>query len=290
VSSIITINRTTSTWIREVAERLARSGPFEGASPAHLEARIWIGLALGLDPGTACGNIIFARGKPAFSAALQAALLARHPHYSSKIITITDMKAEIAFSVDGNQVGVSSFTIEEAKRAGLMSKSVWQGYPADLVFARALTRGVRRFAADLLVGNAAYTLEEAGTDAHEPIPPELKAKPPAKDTPTKPVRGTITDKQLQELKACREALHLPEEAWRGQILGKRGVKYALELSTEKAAELVSALKTRVNVRQMQEGLSRQTTTGNGADLMTNLQAVGKGKEVQAVGPTHKSDK
>jgi hypothetical protein len=297
VSSITTINRTTSTWIREVAERLARSGPFEGASPAQLEARIWIGLALALDPGTACGNITFARGKPAFSAALQAALLVRHPRYSSKIITITDTRAEIAFFLDGQQVGVSSFTIEEAKRAGLTSKSAWQGYPGDLVFARALTRGVRRYAPDLLVGNAAYTLEETGADTHEPIPAELKAKPSAKEKPSaknapaKPTRGTVANEQLQELKACREELRIPEEAWRGQILAKRGVHYALELSTEKAAELISALRTKINVRQMQEGLSRQATTGNGADLVTNLQAVGKGKEVtQAAGPTHKSDK
>jgi hypothetical protein len=262
-----------------------------------LEARIWIGLALGIDPATACGNIGFARGKPTFSAALQAALLGRHPRYSfHEIGEIDDQKAVLAFYRDDQQLGRASFTIEEAKRAGLTNKVVWQAYPSDLLFARALTRGVRRYAPDLLVGSAAITKEETGADEHKPISADLKTKPSKNDSPkeqsptqpAQPARGTITDQQLADIKACRETLQIPLDAWRSKVLAKRGVKSALELSAEKATELLGALRTKINIGQMQEAMA-MSQHRNG-DLVVDLNAVGKGKEVQeAAGPNSKSN-
>src|SRR5262249_55834644 len=107
---------------------------------------------------------------------------------------------------------------------------------------------------------------------------------PTQPASAQPTRGTITDQQLSDLKACREELQIPLEAWRNQILGKRGVKSGVELSAEKAAELISALRTKINARQMQEAL---TATRNG-DLTLDVNAVG-GKEVSATGPIIKSD-
>ena len=50
-------------------------------------------------------------------------------------------------------------TMEDAKRAGLLGKTSWQRYPEDMLFARALSRGARRFCPDAL-GGAIYTPEE----------------------------------------------------------------------------------------------------------------------------------
>jgi hypothetical protein len=289
------INPTTSTWVREVAERLARSGPFEGASPAQLEARIWIALALGIDPATACSNINFSRGKAILSAALQAALLARGPKYGFEPGEMTDTKAEIVFYRDGKPFRTASYTIEEARRAKLTNKDVWLAYPSDLLYARALTRGVRRYAPDLLAGNVAYTAEEIGADAHEPIPSkdvQESAPPPAT---TKPTRGTITDQQLADLKCARELLQIPLADWRSKILAKRSVESAVYLSAEQAAELLSALKTRINVVQMQEEMARQDrelAAKRNGDLTVSMDAVRKdtGKEVTtgATGSNSKS--
>jgi hypothetical protein len=290
----IVINAATSHWIHETAERLARNGPYEGASPAQLEARIWIGVALGIDPATACSSVTFSRGKAVLSAALQAALLARGPRYGYESVEVTDEMAMIKFFRNGKPYAAVSFTIQEAKRAGLTNKAVWQAYPSDLLFARALTRGIRRCAPDLLAGNVAYTAEEAGAEAHEPIPEKEPSAPPP--TATKPQRGTVTDQQLADLKCARELLQIPLTHWRSKILAKRGVESAVQLSTEQAAELISALKTRINVMQMQEEMVRQDhelAAKRNGDLTVSMDAIGKdkGKEVAgAAGPKSKSDK
>ena len=60
-------------------------------------------------------------------------------------------------------VGTSSFTDAEAAKAGLLTKKAWEAYPEDLMFSRALTRGVRRFAPSLFSG-AVYVAEEIESD------------------------------------------------------------------------------------------------------------------------------
>jgi hypothetical protein len=262
-----------------IAERLARSGAFEGASPGQLEARIWIGAALNIDPSTACSSIGFSRGKPIFSAALQASLLARHPRYDYEIVELTDEKCAISFHRDGHFRGMSTYTLLEARRAGLTDKTVWKNYPSDLLFARTLTRGIKRHAPDVLLGSAAITAEELGKDKHEPIP--------VKTIPTtatdKPKRGSVSDAQLADIKACRDVLAIPIDAWRTKVLARRNVTSALELTSEQAVELIGSLRTRINAKQFEEGLAQ----GNGDDLTADVDVVGKAKEV-AAGPANKS--
>jgi hypothetical protein len=260
----ITVNAATAREIRETAERLSRGGPFEGASASQLEARIWIGVARNIDPATACGNIGFARGKPTFTAALQAALLARSTRYGYEIEEIGDQRAAIRFSRDGKLVGVSSFTIEEAKRAGLTAKTVWQAYPGDLLFARAMTRGIRRYAPDVLVGSAAYTPEEVGEDTREPIPP-IAATPAATG---------ISDEQLGRLKQLKDELDISSESWKS-IIAKRGVASARQLSAAQADELTLKLRHRTATRQLEDAIDVP---------------IARKEVVGAAGPAHKSGK
>jgi hypothetical protein len=282
----------------EIAERLAKSGPFENATAAQLYARILVGDALGIDASTACSCIGHSKGKLVVAAGLQASLLARSDRYHIEVEEVSDERAAIRFFRDGKHVGTSVYTMAEAKHAGLASKDVWAKYPSDLLFARALTRGIRRYAPDLLVGNPAITLEEMGADLHEPIKPvpeaQVKAQPETKESATmaapqpppenKPARGTIADQQLRDLKALRELLEIPIDVWRYIILAKRGVRSATELSTEQAAELISALKTKLDVKAMEEGIAardRELSAQRHGDLVVTLPANNKGKEVRA---------
>jgi hypothetical protein len=237
------------------------------------------------------------RGKVVFSAALQSGLLAKSEKYSVEVLEATDEKASVRFFRDGKPVGVSTFTIAEAKRAGLTNKQVWQQYPSDLLFARAMTRGIRRFAPDLLVGNAAYTREEVGEDVHEPlggipVPPPTPAK---KESPTpEPPAGTVTDEQLAGLRAAVQALRMPGEKWK-EILARRGVKEGKDLSREQAAEILQKLNHLVAIRQLEEGMKADDKPAASDDdrLVVNVPVVGKGKgkkevKTEAVGPESKS--
>jgi hypothetical protein len=276
----ITINAATSRWIRDIAERLARGGPYEGASAAQLEARIWIGIALSIDPATACGSIGFARGKPTFAAALQAALLAHSTRYGYEIEEISDQRAVIRFLRDGKPAGISCFTMEEARRAGLTSKSVWQAYPSDLLFARAMTRGIRRFAPDLLAGSVSYTAEEVGEDTHEPIPPAI----------TMPAVINISDEQLGHLKQLKDELEIPVDAWR-TMLAKRNVTSARQLTASQADELISKLRHRTATKQLEDAMTEQDAAvraRRSGDLTVDV-PVARKEDKGAAGPAHKSD-
>lgn len=55
--------------------------------------------------------------------------------------------------------------MEMGKRAGLTSKDVWKSFPESMLFARALTDGVRTFCPDVMMGHNAYTTEELGAEA-----------------------------------------------------------------------------------------------------------------------------
>jgi hypothetical protein len=264
--------------VPRIAERLARVGPFQGASAADLEARIWIGAALGIDPGTACANIAFANGRPTFTAGLQAAQLARLG-WSVRVDTLTDEVCELTFHRDGKKVGTSRFTLDEAKRAGLLRKDVWTKYPEDLLFARALTRGVRRLVPGLLVGNAAYVREELGADTHEPIPPQAKVTPA-----TGPANGTVTSQQLAELRRLKDALAIKTDAWRA-VVRKRGVETARDLTPAQAAELIAKLKARVVADQLEEKMAEDDAARD-ASLTVAVPVVAR-KEVEAAAPAEK---
>jgi len=63
-----------------------------------------------------------------------------------------------------NTSGVSSFTIEDAKKAGTKNLDK---FPRNMLFARAMSNGVRWYCPDVMSGSVAYTPEELGADVDE---------------------------------------------------------------------------------------------------------------------------
>lgn len=70
-------------------------------------------------------------------------------------------------------MGRSEFTIGDAQRAGLVrSGGNWTKWPRAMLFARAMSQGVRTFAPDVTSGTAIYAEGEiSGEDA--PLPPTV---------------------------------------------------------------------------------------------------------------------
>jgi hypothetical protein len=284
----------TVSTIRDIALSFSRSDAFDGATAAALELRLWVGVALGLDPTTACTNVLVYRNKVVFSAALQSGLLAKSERYSVEVLEATDEKASIRFFRDGKAVGIGAFTIAEAKRAGLTNKTVWQHYPSDLLFARAMTRGIRRFAPDLLAGNVSYTREEIGEDAHEAVPAPPGKKKKADATPTAPTSANangITEQQLNDLRCAKDLLQIPADEWK-KIIAKRGVRSAHELTGAQAQELILKLNARITSGILAEGLAAraaETNARRNGDLTVDVQAVGKREEVSGAASPSKSE-
>lgn len=143
-----------------MAAVMAASGQFKDVSDANKAlARILLGGELGLAPAASLILIDFVQGKPRLSGAACAALIKRSKDYAYHIKTLTDTLCEIEFwtkKEDGTKhekLGVSSFSAEDVKRAGLNSDP-HKKFPKNMLFNRALTNGFRLYTPDLAGGVA----------------------------------------------------------------------------------------------------------------------------------------
>jgi hypothetical protein len=135
---------------------------------AECAIRLMAGMEAGFSPFASATGVHIIEGKPAFSSNLLAQAVRRHPVYDYQVLEHSATVCRIQFTAYGQHIGVSEFTIEMAKRAGLATKPIWQRYPENLLFARALTSGMRTYCPDALGGATAYTKEELGGSGAEP--------------------------------------------------------------------------------------------------------------------------
>jgi hypothetical protein len=127
------------------------------------------GMEAGFSPFASATGVHIIEGKPAFSSNLLAQAVRRHPVYDYRVIENTATVCRIQFTANGQPLGMSDFTMEMAKRAGLATKAIWQKYPEAMLFSRALTAGMRTHCPDALGGHPAYTPEELGDAEVVPV-------------------------------------------------------------------------------------------------------------------------
>ena len=122
--------------------------------------RIMAGRELGLQPMTALRDLYVVEGKVAMSSGLIASMVRKHPKYDYRITEIDHEHCIIQFFEGDAMIGESSFSIDDATKAGIMRQgSGWTKYPRNMLFARALTNGARWYCPDAFDG-AVYTPEE----------------------------------------------------------------------------------------------------------------------------------
>ena len=176
---------------------------------AECAIRLMAGMEAGFSSFASATGVHIIEGKPAFSSNLLAQAVRRHPVYDYQVLEHSATVCRIQFTAHGQHIGVSEFTIEMAKRAGLATKSIWQKYPENLLFARALTSGMRTHCPDALGGATAYTKEELGGSDAEPIAvtvTEVAQPQPQVQEPA----PSLADLRDQASIACRDAgLTLP---------------------------------------------------------------------------------
>jgi hypothetical protein len=148
-----------------LAKGLALSGMFPDAKNAEQAlAKILIGRDLGLSPTQALMGIHIVEGKPMVAAVTLAAFVKQSERYDYTVKQLNDERCILEFwSLSHEQqtgeesVGISEFTIEDAKKAGLVKeKSGWAKYPRNMLFARAMSNGIRWYCPDATQGVAVY--------------------------------------------------------------------------------------------------------------------------------------
>jgi hypothetical protein len=121
-------------------------------NPGNVLATMLHAQTLDIGVMTALGNLHFSNGKSGMSAALMHGLILRAGH-TIEILEVTDKLARLRLTRgDSRPGGEVSWTMVEAALAKLIDKGAWRLYPADNLFARALSRLARRYAGDVVLG------------------------------------------------------------------------------------------------------------------------------------------
>lgn len=128
--------------------------------PSDIFAVVLQARALNIPVMTAIHNLIWDEkiGKGAMSAQLMGALLLRGGVVYTPEFVPTKM-CSMTFARPGRPGGRCEWSITEAIGAGIANSYTWKYYPDDMLFARCLSRGARRFAPDLILGFG-YTIDE----------------------------------------------------------------------------------------------------------------------------------
>lgn len=169
--------------LARVADMFAKSGLFKDASDAaKAGVKIMAGQAWGIDPFSAMTGINIIAGKPAIGAHLMAAKVKASGKYDYRVKEMTDQVCSIEFFQGAESIGVSTFTIEDARKAGTQNL---QKFPRNMLFARSMSNGQRWYCPDVFT-TPVYTPEEMGAKvdaegnvldvtAREVHPPEAAA-------------------------------------------------------------------------------------------------------------------
>lgn len=126
---------------------------------AQLATKIMAGRELGYGPYASVNGIHVIQGKPQVSANLMASAVKANLKYDYRVRKMGDTGVSIEFFEGGQSLGVSDFTADDAKRAGTQNMGK---FPRNMMFARALSNGVRWFCPDVFNGQSVFVEGEIG--------------------------------------------------------------------------------------------------------------------------------
>lgn len=148
-----------------IAKALAAAQVFKAGdtqmTPEKAFAVMLIGGDLGLSPTQALMGIHIVKGRPVVGYTMLGAFVRRTPGYDYRVREHDWAQCTIDFFIDGEKVGSSTFTIEDAKKQGLVKKGgAWETVPRNMLLARALSNGVRWYMPDATGGVPVYVTGE----------------------------------------------------------------------------------------------------------------------------------
>jgi hypothetical protein len=158
----------------------------------QIMACIATGRELGIGDMQALRSINVIDGRPSLSAELMVQLARRHGHSITgstgpETATVKGKRAD-----NGDEMTVE-WTLEMAKRAGLVRKDNWVRYPEAMLWNRAVSQLCRMLFPDVLAG-ASYTPDELDTRQQtEAIEQELAALPLASEVVDEPSPEPLPD-------------------------------------------------------------------------------------------------
>lgn len=157
--------------IMKMAETFAASGMFTDAKQmGQAFVKIQAGQEIGIPPFAAMSGIHIIQGKPTLGAGLIASAIKGSGKYDYRVKEMSEKICSIDFLQGTEHIGNSTFTIEDAKKA--LTKNI-DKFPKNMLFARAISNGVKWFCPDVFSGPV-YVPEEMQEVTHDVQHEEVK--------------------------------------------------------------------------------------------------------------------
>jgi len=143
--------------LMNLAKAFAESGMFaDTKSAAQAIVKIQAGQEIGIPPFAAMTGIHIIQGKPTIGAGLIASRLKGSGKYDYRVVEASEKVCSIDFFQGNTKIGNSTFTIEDARKA--LTKNI-DKFPKNMLFARAISNGVKWYCPDIFSGPV-YVPEE----------------------------------------------------------------------------------------------------------------------------------
>lgn len=170
-----------------MAKTFAESGMFTDAKAmGQAFVKIQAGQEIGIPPFAAMSGIHIIQGKPTLGAGLIASAVKGSGKYDYKVKEMNEKICSIDFLQGTENIGNSTFTIEDAKKAG--TKNI-DKFPKNMLFARAISNGVKWFCPDVFAGPV-YVPEEM---------PEQTVDVPHVEIIDQPKVAKLSQKQIDKI-------------------------------------------------------------------------------------------
>jgi hypothetical protein len=143
--------------LMNLAKAFAESGMFaDTKSAAQAIVKIQAGQEIGIPPFASMTGIHIIQGKPTIGAGLIASRLKGSGKYDYRVVEASEKVCSIDFFQGNTKIGNSTFTIEDARKA--LTKNI-DKFPKNMLFARAISNGVKWYCPDIFSGPV-YVPEE----------------------------------------------------------------------------------------------------------------------------------
>jgi hypothetical protein len=255
MTNLVRYNPTDVNDLMRLGAVLAKSGMFADArQEAQAVVKILAGAEMGFGAISAMTGIHVIQGRVTVGANLMAAAVKKSGKYDYRVLEMTEQVCTIEFfqvSFSTRQLeslGKSTFTAADAKKA--QTKNM-DRYARNMLFARAMSNGVRWYCPDALGGAPVYTPEEMGADTDEEgnviQAAAVEVETPVVTDGRYPVEpaGRITKTQMATIRELSKA------RW-GEDYKDEGVAYVMrvygcalaDLSDHEAERMIADLKSK----------------------------------------------
>lgn len=222
------------TALERLAQHAFQSGLFKGkvANVSSGVIALAFGQDLGLSATTSLTSIHVIDGKPSMSANLMLALVKKTPGWKVKVIERSHVRCVLEWSENGEVLGRSEFTMEDAKLAGLASKDNWRKYPKQMLFNRCVSDGFRTFCPHLACGHTIYTPDELGAEVNA-------------DGDVVETSFTITRSQAEQLEGMFSEAGVDKD----EYLKKQNLTSVSDLTPDQYDLVVKRLQMKINTKR-----------------------------------------